>query len=411
MFHQALPLARPADVQDALAEGKWACATAPDNDEAYAGLGNRQTELGHLADARRSLRRAIAIDPKAAHFGKLAKAGRFAAGDPLIERLRQLLDGAWDVSEDDRAMAEFALGKAYDDIGRPAESFERFAAGNRRVRSGIVYDEAAALALVGSIAPVFTADFLAARTGLGDPSPEPVFIVGMPRSGSTLIERILANHPAVGSLGESNLFAEAKNEELGSGDCLPFPHIAPTLDPCAFRRIGLRYAARLRARAPSSARTINKMPGNFAYLGLIALALPGAKIIYPRRDPMDTCLSCYCELFAEGHPYAYDLRELARFWKACDGLMRHWRAVLPAGMLLEVEYEALTGDPEREARRMLDHLGLDWDPACLDFAEAPGTVRTASAAQVRQPVHRESVGRWRRFEPFLAELRDELAKS
>lgn len=384
---------------------KAACVCDPDRDEAYAELGNLQTELGHLSAARAALRRAILIEPKALYFGRLAKAGKFAAGDPLIAQLQALADS--DLPLSDRPLADFALAKAYDDAALYAESFARLRLGNRRVRAGIAYDEAGALALIGSIGEIFSREMLAEHAGMGDPSAKPVFIVGMPRSGSTLVERILSAHPLAVSIGESNDFAVARNEALHALPLSSFPHYAPGLDAAAYRRIGARYLARL----PDAERVINKMPGNFAYLGLIALALPNAKILYPRRDPLDTCLSCYGELFASGHPFAYDLGELGRYWTACDRLMEHWREVLPAGMLQEVDYQALVADPEAETQAMLDHLGLPWDPVCLDFSRAGGSVRSASAAQVRQPIYRNSVGRWRHYEPYLGELQAALNRA
>lgn len=372
------------------------------DDRAYADQGNRQIEEGDLQGARESLRRAISLNPRPLYFARLAKAGKFAAGDPLIDQLAALADSP--LSREDQALADFALGKAYDDVGRYEEAFARFSLGNKRVRAGIAYDEAAALALIGSIGEVFTQKFLAERSDWGDPSPKPVFIAGLPRSGSTLIERILAVHPAVASIGESNDFAEARRQALAAANLPPFPRLAEALDKTACQRIAAAYLA----RQPDAERVVNKMPGNFAYLGLIAMVFPKARILYPRRDAMDTCLSCYCELFASGHPYTYDLAELGRYWKACDGLMSHWREALPAGMLLDVDYQVLVTDPEGEIRRMLDHLGLPWDPACLDFAGAKGMVRTASASQVRQPIYRDSVGRSRHYEPWLGELRAAL---
>ena len=249
-----------------MTDARAACVRAPDDDRAYAELGNQQTELGLLADAGHSLRRAIRLAPKALYFGRLAKAGKFAAGDPLIDELRALADGP--LSPADQALADFALGKAYDDVGRHEDAFARYSLGNKRVRAGTAYDEAAALALIGSIGEAFTRDFLAARTGWGDPSAKPVFIAGMPRSGSTLIERILAAHPSVVSVGESNDLGDARREALFGNRLPPFPKLAEALDVAACRRIAGSYLARL----PSAARVINKMPGNFAYLGLIANA-------------------------------------------------------------------------------------------------------------------------------------------
>jgi hypothetical protein len=385
-----------------LRQRKAACADRPGSAGSYADFASSQMEFGQLSAARDALRHAIEIEPKALYFSRLAKAGKFTADDPLIEQLQALAESG--LASADQAMADFALAKAYDDIGLYAKSFSRLKLANQRVRAGIAYDEAAALALIGSIAPAFSRALIARYQGCGDPSAKPVFIVGMPRSGSTLIERILAAHPAVISIGESNDFAAARNEAVQAANLPPFPHYARALDSAAYKRIGQRYVARL----PDAERVVNKMPGNFAYLGLIALALPNAKFLYPCRDPMDTCLSCYGEHFASGHPFAYDLGELGRYWTACDALMGHWREALPAGMLIEIDYQALVRDPEAGTRRMLDHLRLPWDPTCLDFANASGSVRTASVAQVRQPIYRSSVGRWRRYEPYLGELQAAL---
>ncbi len=184
----------------------------------------------------------------------------------------------------------------------------------------------------------------------------------------------------------------------------PFPDGVARLAAADLRRLGEVYRRRV-----GPGLSVNKMLGNFAYLGFIHLAMPGARFIHTVRDPMDGCLSCFFELFAAGHPYCYDLGELGRFRKAYDGLMDHWRAALPKDVLLDVSYEALVADPETEARRMLAHLGLEWAPACLDFTRREGKVQTASIAQVRQPLYRTSVGRWKRWEKWLGPLQASLA--
>jgi len=257
------------------------------------------------------------------------------------------------------------------------------------------------LGLVARIAEVFTAGLLAAPPG--DAAPGPVFMVGMPRSGSTLAERMLCGHPAIRDLGEANDFTIARAEALRDRMSAPFPDGVAALDPGSLRRLGQAY----RRRAGEGV-VLNKMLGNFAYLGLIHLAMPGARFIHLVRDPLDGCLSCYFEQFAAGHPYCYDLGELGRFRKAYDALMAHWRTVLPLGTLLDVSYEKLVEDPRAETERMLTHLGLDWTPACLDFTGRAGPVHTASLAQVRQPLYRSSVGRWRRWEKWLGPLKEAL---
>jgi tetratricopeptide (TPR) repeat protein len=391
-----------------LEQARAALAFRPDNDGTHAGLGNLLTELGHLDEATRVLRRAIRLAPRqAGHYARLSKVLRFQADDRDLAGAEALARQAATLPLPERIELGFALGKAYADLGRDEEAWRVYAEANALMRSQIAYDEGAALGLVGRIPEIFTADLLAAPPG--DPAPGPVFIVGMPRSGSTLAERMLAGHPAIRALGEANDFAAARATALGDRARFPFPDGVAQLDAESLRRLGQVY--RERVGASLATRVVNKMLGNFAYLGFIHLAMPGARFINTVRDPMDGCLSCYFEQFATGHPYCYDLGELGRFRKAHDTLMAHWHAVLPAGVLIDVAYEKLVADPEAEGRRMLAHLGLDWDPACLDFTNREGSVRTASVAQVRQPLYRSSVGRWRRWETWLGPLAEALSEN
>jgi hypothetical protein len=240
------------------------------------------------------------------------------------------------------------------------------------------------------------------RAGQGDPSPVPVFILGMPRSGTTLVEQMLASHPQVHGAGELSDFTAAV-AGLDGPDGVP-----ADIGGAELRRIGARYVARVRPLAPGALRITDKMPANFRFAGLIHLALPNARIIHLRRDPVDTCLSCFSILFGGDQPHTYDLGELGRYYRAYQRLMEHWRAVLPLGVMLEVQYEALVGDFEPQARRIVAHCGLEWDDACLDFYKTQRPVHTASAVQVRRPVYQTSVGRWRPPEDLLRPLLDAL---
>ena len=226
----------------------------------------------------------------------------------------------------------------------------------------------------------------------------------MVRSGTTLIEQILASHPRVFGAGElSDLGKLAINVKAPSSASLAFPEVVGALPDEALRQLGTAYLDAVEAAAPDGARTgarmggriTDKMPGNFPFVGLIHLVLPNARIIHMRRDPIDTCLSCFSILFTNGHLYSYDLAELGHYYRAYEVLMEHWRQVLPAGVMLEVRYENVVADVEREARRVVAHCGLEWDDACLTFYETQRTVRTASALQVRRPIYGTSVGRWR----------------
>jgi len=251
-------------------------------------------------------------------------------------------------------------------------------------------------------ASVFSAELIRRNEGLGDPSADSIFIVGMPRSGTTLVEQVLASHPEVFAAGEVMNFREAMEAVAA------FPEAMPSLTAEQLREIGARYAKSMRALAPTAERITDKMPSNFRFVGLIHLALPNARIIHVRRDPIDTCLSCYSKIFTGDQPFSYDLGELGRFYRAYEALMAHWRRVLPEGAMIEVQYEELVADFEKQARRIVDYCGLAWDERCLAFHETKRPVLTASAVQVRQPLYRSAVGKWRPYAALLAPLLDAL---
>jgi hypothetical protein len=237
----------------------------------------------------------------------------------------------------------------------------------------------------------------------------PLFILGMPRSGTTLVEQILASHSEVFGAGELRTF-ERSVGGLDGPDGAPasFPEGVASLSAEQFRRLGAIYVEGVAPMA-SAQRITDKMPLNFLFIGLIHLALPNARIIHTRRDPVDTCLSCFSTLFTGEHRVAYELGELGRYYRAYERLMAHWRGVLPMGVMLEVTYEDLVADFDREARRIVAHCGLEWEDACFDFHLTRRPVRTASAAQVRQPIYKSSVGRWRPYKHLLRPLLEALA--
>ena len=283
--------------------------------------------------------------------------------------------------------------------------------GNATKRAQTEYSEVATLDAMDSIRHVFTAELLAARRGLGDPSPVPVFIVGMPRSGTTLVEQTLASHNAVFGAGERpEMTLLVGRLTAGRPQTTTVSEVFWAMPNEAFRRLGADYVGALQPFAPGAARITDKMPANFLYLGLIRLILPNARIIHVMRDPVDTCLSCFSKLFTEGHAYSYDLAELGRYYRAYRRLMDYWRSVLPPNAVLQVQYEALVEDFEPQARRMVAYCGLDWDPACLEFYKTPRPVHTASMTQVRQPIYRSSVGRWRPDAALLRPLLEALGE-
>ena len=264
------------------------------------------------------------------------------------------------------------------------------------------------LGFLDRIRAVFTAELMHQKRDLGDPSMIPVFIVGMPRSGTTLVEQILASHPKVFGAGELSEFSKAVTSLGMPNGALSFPETVPGLSAEQLRQLGTSYLDAIEAAAPGAERITDKMPANFRFVGLIHLALPNARIIHMRRDPVDTCLSCFSLLFVGDLPYCYDLGELGRYYRAYQTLMEHWRQVLPAGVMLEVQYEEVVADVERQARQIVAYCGLEWDDACLAFYRTQRPIRTSSAAQVRQPIYRTSVGRWKPYRHLLQPLIKEL---
>ena len=248
---------------------------------------------------------------------------------------------------------------------------------------------------------------LRGKAGLGNPSAAPIFIVGMPRSGTTLIEQILASHPKVFGAGELREMANLAGR-IGGADAAAFPEAVQALSGEELRRIGEQYVQAVTRLAPGAERITDKMPGNFSLAGLIHLALPNARIIHACRDPRDTAFSCFSLLFSGTLEFTYDLAELGRYYRAYLKLMAHWREVLPQGIMLEVQYEDVVRDLESQARRIIAHCGLEWDDACLSFYKTERSVRTASATQVRQPIYQSSIGRWRLHEEELQPLLREL---
>jgi tetratricopeptide (TPR) repeat protein len=385
-----------------------AIAIDPTLAAAHHHLGIGLQTLGRLDDAARAYERAVELAPQQAQFHiNLANARPFHAGDPRLAAMETLLGDARQ-SDDDRIVLHFALAKALADLEQYERSFEHLLEGNALKRRQISYVEAETLQIFSRVQTVIGGALVTDHRG-GDPACEPVFVIGMARSGTTLIEQILASHSKVHGAGEledfgyavSN-FAQSKSASAGILELLP------RLSGDDLRGIGADYLARIRPGAGAAQRIVNKMPSNFVFAGLIHLVLPNARIIHARRNPLDTCFSCFSLLFSGNQPYAYDLGELGRYYRGYERLMTHWRTVLPDGVMIEVNYEDLVSDLETHARRIVAHCGLDWEDACLSFHKTQRAVRTASSAQVRQPIYRSSIGRWRPYRkqllPLLAAL-------
>jgi tetratricopeptide (TPR) repeat protein len=399
---------------EALASYDRAIALKPGFAEAYSNRGNALRELNRLEEAQHAYRRAVALAPdQVKYYRNLATTRCLTRDDPCYLALERFAQQAEALGPQDRIFMHFALGDALTLLGEHDRAFEHFVQGNALQRARTRYDEASTFVLFEWFETTFTAGLLDSQKGGGDPSATPVFIVGMPRCGSTLIEQVLASHPDVYGAGEYAAFAEVLVEFIernqAGGARL---EITGALTADQFSELGADYERRIRKLGGADQgyrRIIDKALLNFMYLGLIHLALPNAKFIHARRNPVDTCLSCFSKLF-DDVPFSFELGELGRYYRAYERLMAHWHAVLPDTVLLEVHYENLVDDFENQVRRMLAHCGLDWDPACLAFYQTERPVATSSLIQIRQPIYRSSVQRWRPAPRLLAPLLEGLAQ-
>jgi tetratricopeptide (TPR) repeat protein len=380
-----------------IAEFRRALEIDPHYGDAWAHLGNALVEEGRIAESVAAFVAAIRHAPERGEFFRfLVVADPSAVTAEHVAALEVL--AARDLPEHQGVEVRFALGKIYAARGDRERSFANLLAANTEARTQLQYDEAATVGAFQQIAGTFDAAYLRERRGTGCQSTLPIFIFGMPRSGTTLVEQILASHPAVYPAGELSLFQDIATDMLGPGGASP-------------REIGERYVcevAKLAAAAPQ--RITDKMPANFRYAGLIHLALPNARMIHVRRDPLDTCLSCFSNSFAaaDGLAWTYDLGELGRYCRGYLSLMEHWRATFASDAMLEVRYEEVVDDFETQARRIVAYCDLPWDDRCLDFYSTKRPVKTASAAQVRRPIYRTSVRAAQAYGDLLRPLIDAL---
>jgi tetratricopeptide (TPR) repeat protein len=327
----------------------------------------------------------------------------FHRGDADLAALEGLASGD-SSSETEEVFIQFALAKALEDIGDYTRAFEHLSKGNTLKRQQTHYDELQVAEYFQRISRVFNEGLFDRLRGAGNPSATPIFVLGMPCSGSTLIEQILASHPQIYAAGE---LASASTV---LGPPLEYPESVIGLDRTALEAIGQAYLARLPVAANGKMRIVDKQPENFLNIGLIYLMLPNARIIHTTRNAIDNCMSCYSKLFQD-IPYCYDLGELGRFYRRYTELMSHWQSVLTRDAVLDVSYENVVDDLEGQARRLIDYCGLSWDRQCLKFEETRRPVKTSSAVQVRRPLFRSSIGRWRKHQAALAPLLRALGHS
>jgi tetratricopeptide (TPR) repeat protein len=376
----------------------------------YTNRGNVLKDLGQLQQARDAYEHSLQLDSTLSGvYLNLAYLKTFSPGDPHLAAMESVAANTQALSKSDRMQLDFALGKAYADVKDYRRSFMHLRGGNAVKRAMISYDEKSVLDFFDRIETLFTRELIAAKAGIGYASSMPIFVIGMPRSGTTLVEQIIASHPMVHGAGELQTLDEVLRSFPGPfGNTIPCPEITLSLDYPTLQQIGKRYVASVRKRAPEGKRVTDKMPSNYYYAGLIHLALPKAKIIHMVRDPIDTCVSCFSYLFSYEQNHTYDLGEIGRYYKRYERLMAHWHRILPPGRILDVQYEDVVADLESQVRRILEYCGLPWDDRCLAFHKTERPVRTPSALQVRRPIYKSAVGRWRVYEEFLGPLLLEL---
>lgn len=380
----------------------------PDSQAAKGGISRALLSLGRTAESEAAARDLIANAPGASSgYVNLSNARKFKATDPEIAMVEKLIASKDTVAKELRGLY-YAAAKMYDDVGRYDEAFKYFDTANKLAAGK--YDAKELERTYTDLKNTYTRKFYEERKGFGLESERPVFIVGMPRSGTTLTETIIGAHPAVHAAGELETVKRCERQ-MGS---LVFKDEGPQRNPLQLTWVGAEILAQryldaidVKAKDASAVRVTDKMPHNFQAVGFIALMFPKARIIHTRRSPFDTCLSIWQQNFNDAHAYSRDLADLGHHYAHYQHLMQHWREVLP-GRMLEIDYEDLVENQEEVSRQLIDFVGLPWDEACLRPQDVKRTVLTASVWQVRQPVYKRSAGRWKNYEPHFGPLKEAL---
>lgn len=391
---------------EAMACYEMAHALIGDDSQLLYNMATAATALGDMDKAKQLYDRVIAKDPQdyAAYYNRSVLNTQSHESNHINEMEALLKAGPRD--RDGVVQLAYALAKEYEDIKDYPRAFDNLKKAADCRKSMLAYDVAGDISTMAAIKQTMTGNFF------NNCPPQtndagPIFILGQPRSGTTLVDRILSSHSEVESLGEINDFVLAFMQAAGQvGSKSELVEKTTTIDNQA---IGEAYLQSTLQRSRGSAYLIDKTPANFLYIGLIAKALPNAKIVHLRRNPMDSCYAMYKTLFRMGYPFSYSLEDLGTYYLAYHNLMAHWREQLP-GRILDVDYEALVDDQEAQSRRLLEHCGLDWQVACLDFHKNKSASATASASQVRQPIYKSSIEKWRDYEVELAPLRSLLER-
>ena len=389
-------------------------AKGPNQPQVWQNLGHVLKTLGEQAGAVTAYREVVTRQPTLGEaWWSLANLKTVKLGAADISAMQAALAGSPEPRAEDLFHLQFALGKAHEDLGEAEAAFRHYSEGNRLRRAGIVHDADAFSAEIDAAVSTFTAPFLSARGEGGCQAPDPIFIVGLPRSGSTLIEQILASHSQVEGtmeLPDMMMIASRLAARVEAGEFADFAAMMAALTPADRQRLGEEYLDRTRIhRKSSKPRFIDKMPNNWQHVGLIRLILPNATIIDARRHPMGCCFSAWKQHFARGQGFSYDLVDVGRYYRDYVRLMAHFDAAAP-GAATRVIYEEMVADTESQVRRLLDHVGLEFEPACLEFWRNDRAVRTASSEQVRQPIFTDGVDHWKAYAAWLGQLSETLGE-
>ena len=395
---------------EAIEHFKKAIELKPDYAECYNTYGVVLKSIGKFEEAKKCFHKTLELRPKAyAAYSNLADNERFTPESELFKSMAVELEEAEDPTDEHYMPLHFAVGKAYDDMGEYEKAFEHWTIGAKQKRAKLTYDENETFAFMDSIREAFPASLWEKQRYKGHPSSLPIFILGMPRSGSTLVEQVLSSHPEVFGAGEVKIF----NHSLGAlrlfdKDLPKYPDMIKEMKPEHYAKLSEIYLNNMTRFSDTALTVTDKMLTNFYFVGLINLMFPNAKIIHTLRNPMATCLSCYSKLFKEDMPHTYDLGELGRYYRKYEELMAYWPTVLPENVMLDVRYEDVVANFEEEARQLVDFCGLKWDDACLAFHESDRPVKTASVSQVRKPIYKGAVEKWKRYGKRLEPLRQAL---
>jgi tetratricopeptide (TPR) repeat protein len=399
-------------LEDAVSCYQKALEIEPENVAAYNNMGNTFKSQGKFDEAISCYGKALEITPDCAEaFYHLARAKKTTHSDQ--KELLQLAEQADEsqLTEDDRIYINFALGKIHDDLGLFEEAFEYYRIGNSLERSKHAFDPDSYTEYISRIIRTFSADFFHNKDSWANDSHTPMFIFGMPRSGTTVVEQIVSSHPEVLGAGELDFFFRLEQHLTTRRQASSYPEYLQWIDQETARNISDRYLrliGNLTASSKNQARVTDKMPHNFLFLGLLYILFPKARFIHCQRHPLDNCVSLYFQKFAREHHYAYDLTDIGMSYKEYRRLMSHWHNVLPTETF-EVKYEDLVYRQEEVSRQLIAYCGLEWNSRCLDFYKSDRPIFTSSNWQVRQPMYKSSVTRWQHYAQFLTPLRHMLA--